>query len=319
MLKPSFHIEINAGKGWVGKSTVSASKALFSALQQNKKTLIIDMDGWVALARVISIAHYPVNQITQTDITNLAFASIQMQNNFLSLSALKKTAKKWQAFAQYMSQFPEDYWLVAFNDMACEFFGLTTDVPGLYKLISLLQVLHQASNDWYEAVLIDVEPTAWLERLLTSLDRASRSIENLQKAWRFRLEMIQAAWEDIGKFLKSPYIRQADTYTSRLDNVYAMLKNAKYSVVTLPEPEPLAQVNDVIKIVHNIQWQLAEIIVNKRGELDHETEEAIISKGKEIIHTDEHVLRKNVPYHPEMFTGKDRHQILADIGAELNR
>ena len=65
--------------------------------------------------------------------------------------------------------------------------------------------------------------------------------------------MIQAAWEDIGKFLKSPYIRQADTYTSRLDNVYAMLKDAKYSVVTLPEPEPLAQVNDVIKVINNIQ------------------------------------------------------------------
>jgi len=79
------------------------------------------MDGGKALARVIELTEYPINSITRTHIDNLDFTSIQTP-------IYLQSRRELDSFETYMKQFPDDYGLIAFNDMLHDFFGVTTDV-----------------------------------------------------------------------------------------------------------------------------------------------------------------------------------------------
>lgn len=92
------------------------------------------MDGGKALARVIDLYQYSINEIGPTHINNLDFASIQSLPYFTARRDL-------DTFEMYMDQFPGDYGLIAFNDMLHEFFGVTTDIDGLQKFIVLSNIL----------------------------------------------------------------------------------------------------------------------------------------------------------------------------------
>lgn len=299
-------LQISAGKWWVWKSTTSAAKSLYLAMNW-QKTLAIDMDWWKALSRVFWIENWQPNNIHFTWIDNLWFAPIQSAD-FL------KRRRELENFETYISQYPEDYWLVAFNDMLNEFFGACTDVISLYKFISLVKILDQAKKNWFTNIIIDIEPTSWFERLINWVEAVSRSIENLSWIWFIKLQALWAAWPDIAAFLKSTYIKNATEYWKKLLDTRAMLLWSSFSVVSIPEPEPLEQAfNDVIPLIQKIWWNLSDLLLNNCWRPDNlEVEEKIASlaegKASQLW-----INVKYIPHDKDMFW-TDRKKILNIIG-----
>lgn len=157
----------------MGKSTTSAAKALYYA-DQGKKTLLIDMDGGRALARVLGINEPMPNTMVSTEIANLHITSVQSMKSFQG----KKEAGSYE---QFSLQFPDAYGIVCYNAMLLEFFGACTDLPNIHKLVTLSEMIHQAEQNGFEKIIIDVEPTSGLERLFSSLDAVARSLNNLSE------------------------------------------------------------------------------------------------------------------------------------------
>lgn len=180
---------INTGKGGVGKSTICISTALHNALVLEQKTLIIDADCGVAGARTLQHAIQTPNTIEPTHIENLSFAGIQFDDTLKTLRMFKEQDLK---FRHYMDQFPEDYGLVVFNDMLHEFFGAMTDVEGVHRFISLVNLVQQAKKDGYENIHIDVEPTSGFKRLINGAEKAAESMENLSKTGKGKLMLMGA-------------------------------------------------------------------------------------------------------------------------------
>lgn len=309
LLHNSPSIETFAGKWWVWKSTIAASTAIFYALSW-KNTLAIDYDGWKAFARVIQFPFKTVNQIEKTHIDNLSFASIQESHT------LKKRSEV-DSFKEYFSQFPKDYWLVAFNEMLHEFFGASTDTDTLYKYISLVNIIQQAKELWFEKIVLDIEPTIWLQRLLNSTDTVSRSIENLSKKWWVTLTTIGAAWPDIKSFLQSPYIKNSNIYIERINSTKNIIQSANFSIVSIPEPEPLSQALwEVLSIIQATKGNVKSIILNNYWRLHQEVETKAHNIAADKCSAIGASL-KIVPHNADMFNQKNRITVLKDIWESL--
>lgn len=304
-------IETFAGKWGVWKSTIAASIAIFHALEWYK-TLAIDYDGGKAFARVIQFPFTKTNSIEETHINNLSFSSIQ------PIDTLKKRSDT-QSFSEYISQFPEDYWLVAFNDMLHEFFGASTEVATLHKYISLVTILHEAKKQWFQKIILDIEPTIGLQRLITSTETVSRSLENLSKKWRATLTALWAAgWWDIKSFLQSPYIKNVDQYVARIKATKDMIQSAQFSIISIPEPEPLSQALwEVLSIIQMTKWKVHNIILNNYWRLSQhiETNAHTIAAEKSL---EIWAILKIVPHTPHMFDTEKRISTLQNIGSSLS-
>lgn len=302
-------IETFAGKWWVWKSTIAASTAIFYALSW-KNTLAIDYDGGKAFARVIQFPFTTVNTIEKTHIENLSFASIQESHS------LKKRSEV-DSFNSYFKQFPKDYWLVAFNEMLHEFFWASTDTDTLYKYISLVNIIQHAKELGFEKIILDIEPTIGLQRLLNSTDTVSRSIENLSKKWWMTLTAIWAARPDIKQFLQSSYIKNADRYINRINSTKNIIQSANFSIVSIPEPEPLSQALwEVLSIIQATKGNVKSIILNNYWRLQQEVE----TKAHNIAADKCSAIwasLKIVPHNADMFNQKNRITVLKEIGESL--
>lgn len=119
------------------------------------------------------------------------------------------------------------------------------------------------------------------------------------------MQIMGAKRPDVRDYLKGEYVKKQEEYTKRFLEVRQMILKANFSIVTLPEPGPLAQVNDVAKVLSKMKYKGDwTVYVNKRGELDHAEEEAIIAESKKNIVLPENTTRKDVPYNKEILTGK---------------
>lgn len=59
---------------------------------------------------------------------------------------------------------------------------------------------------------------------------------------------------DVKKFLETDYIKKADYYSERLNEIHQMIVNAKFSLVTTPEVDPMDQaIEDVADVVNNVK------------------------------------------------------------------
>jgi len=297
-------------KWWVWKSTCAASKAVDYA-RQWKKTLIIDMDWWKALARVFGQKVDKSNEIINLDIPNLSIASVQNQNEY-------KTREKCSSFDEYMDQFPEDYWLVCFNSMVDEFFWVSTDVIWIQRFITLVRLIQEAKKQGYKEIIIDVEPTEWFNRLIKWIDRASRSMLNLSETWKVKLLILWAKWPDIKLFLKSKYIKEANYYTKRLLETKKMITEWNFSIVSIPEPDPMMQaLNEVLWLVDSINWRLTTIIVNNSWREKPSIEMPCIETAMKVAKSRKWVRLVEIPHATEMFEW-DRIKVLEKIWEKIN-
>jgi cellulose biosynthesis protein BcsQ len=225
-----------SGKGGVGKTTISSG--LVSALAETATTLIVDCDKkGNAIRRTFFPEGDSLDFSIRGDMIKISgnlFAATIPDCTFDSLRrADKKPSKKErdEEFREYMSQFPEDYGIVAFQDMMETFFGVNTNPEAVMRHITLSNLLLNANKKGIENVVLDLEPTQGTARLLTNATDTARILRNMSKYGVATLTMIAAKFPDITRLLKSDYIKHADIYGQRIEVSAKMIREAKYLLV----------------------------------------------------------------------------------------
>ncbi len=264
MNNPIINVQICAGKGGVGKTTIAVSCALQG--KSGEKILLIDHDGGHSVKRTLDINYYvEPNKIVHTE-NNLYICIIEN----IKYNTITKSHDLEDSTEEYLFQFEDDMGIVPFADMVHEFFGVPTDVDSLQKFIVLVQVILEAKKAGFSKIIIDVEPTAGLERLLSSTDSMVRSLRNLKDKSPIILMAVKISWPDIAKYLKSDYIKAIDFYTERIIEATEYIKNAKFVLVTTPETSPVAQSFEVNDLIEKFGGKVSGYVINNmRGE-DHE-------------------------------------------------
>ena len=167
-------------------------------------------------------------------------------------------------------QFPGDYGLIPFCDMITTFFGAPTDIHSVAKIASLIDVYHQALELNFPHIVVDVEPTGGIERLLSATKIITRSLCNLRDTGWVTLQGLKAKWPDIATYLQGDYIKSAGTYALRLEKTTRALQQAKYFLVCIPETSPVDQMRDVEQKVTSYGGKVNGFVINNiRGE-EHE-------------------------------------------------
>lgn len=231
------------GKGGVGKTTAAVSLALFLS-QKGEKTVIVDYDGGHSVPHTLGMrGRIPSNVIHEVRRDLHAF--ILQNTEYIGIAESKR---RGEALEQYLGRFPADFGIIPLADMLNEFFGVPIDVPVLQKFVTLAVVLSELEAV-YANVIIDMEPTAGLERLLSHARVTARSIRRLQQVGRIRLAILATVvgihWPDIGGYLEGEYIKQADVYALRIEHAAETLQGTTYLLVCTPESGPLYQTFEV--------------------------------------------------------------------------
>jgi hypothetical protein len=170
----------------------------------------------------------------------------------------------------------------------------------------------QCTERGYHHVIIDVEPTAGFERLLTSATSTVQSLLNLKKQGVLTLSLLGAKWPDIAGYLKDDYIKRADFYTARIEHSVELIKGAKYLLVATPEESPVDQTFEVARIIEKFDGVVHGYVVNNiRGE-SHESGniQRLVETGLPLVRIGRR--RELHAHHP------DRLSILAEIGREIS-
>jgi len=258
-------IHIFCGKGGVGKTNSAVSLALFFS-RRGRKTAIVDYDGGHSVENTLGInGDLSINTIREIE-PNLHVAVIE-NTNYVSIAESQEQRRTLEV---YLKQFPADLGIIPLADMVNTFFGVPTDVPTLQKFVTLVKVLLQLKEAGFTYVIIDVEPTAGLERLLSNASSTVQSIRNLKDQGKISLALLGVKWPDIAGYLKGDYIKNAETYSDRIEQTVAMFKGAVYLLVCTPEASPVNQIFEVRRIIEKFGGRVRGYVVNNiRGE-DHE-------------------------------------------------
>ncbi|MES2470832.1 MAG: ArsA-related P-loop ATPase [Patescibacteria group bacterium] len=304
-MKINKRVRICAGKGGVGKTFCAVSTAIFLA-SIGQKTLIIDYDGGHNVLHTLGITE----KIAKNKIVKLRdnlYICIIAGIRFDSIRACQEHKI---GFEQYFSQFPKDYGMIALNDMVHKFFGVSTDIPTLQKFLSLVIMLEFAQKENFENIVIDVEPTAGLERLLSEAKTLIESMSNLKDKGLIALTFIGANWPDIKKFLQSDYIANIDTYMQNVAHTVDFLGNASYGIVCTAESSSIVQVEEVVNIIRSYAGNIQGFIVNN-------TRDESFEAGN-IARLDAYVLKRVLnPRTPEIHLGNDPIPLLIKTGERL--
>ncbi len=255
-------VTIFAGKGGVGKSTSAAAFAMNKA--KHGKVLVVDYDGGHSLSRVFSLPESPeANRMVSTGIPYITLAVIDP----LKYRDISISQKCGHDFDMYMQQFTGDYGLVPFCDMVTSFFGVPTDTSSVSRFASLTEAYYTAKETDIEYMIVDVEPTAGLERLLGSAEQIASSIKNLNQFGVMRLTALGAFWPDIRAYLQSSYIKDANRFSARLTDTSDAMKTADYFIVSIPESSPVEEMGDVGSVISSYGGSISGYVINNiRGE-----------------------------------------------------
>lgn len=264
-------IHVCCGKGGVGKTTSAVSLGIFLT-SRGERTTIIDYDGGHSVKNALGLQTELVSN-TVVQVCQDLYLAIVEGVEYRSIDESKKSGEK---LAGYLAQFKADQGIIPLADMVNCFFGVPADVPALQKfttLVSLLVSMQKASMD---NVIIDVEPTAGFERLLSNAHSTVRSLRNLKNQGKISLLALGAKWPDIAGYLKSEYIQNAEKYSAHIEMTVELLKQARYFLVSILEAEPVRQTFDVRKIIEKFGGQVCGYIANnvrneERAEADNLT------------------------------------------------
>lgn len=268
-----------AGKGGVGKSTSSVSYA-FSRVAKDKKVLIVDYDGGHSVPRVLGM-----NNITPNKIDNFhgnLGVSVIDPTEFTGILKFKEMIALGQAnIKDYLNQFEGHQGVLAFYDMLFNFFGVLGDNDSISKFGHLVEVYKLAQNEGYDEIIFDVEPTAGLERLLSSTSSFTSSMDNLYNTGFVTLNLLASKWKEIGAFMKGDYIKQVPNYMPEIEMVSNALRGGHFYGVCVPEFSPVDEMlDDVTPIIERAGAQIAGYVVNKVPENPDDLQLAEIERVK---------------------------------------
>ena len=259
----NMQVDILVGKGGVGKSSLAAALACASVANE-KKTGLIDWDGGHSCARILGLSEswrlrLVPNRFHFIEDGSFSLAVIEgpIYRSILESKAIGVP------FESYMKQFPESLGIVPFFDMLGDFYGVPIDIAMVQKFVILADLLSMASERGYDYVVIDVEPTAGLERLFKNASAMTRSIGNLKKLRALLKLAMRSGAPDIKAYLdQSPYVEQIGLYQRRISAAVQMLQTARYLAVCTPERGPIEQVEEVRSIVDRFGGKIQAQIVN---------------------------------------------------------
>ncbi|MCK4589384.1 MAG: P-loop NTPase [Nanoarchaeota archaeon] len=310
-------VTIFAGKGGVGKSTCAAAYALDKI--QEKQTLLVDYDGGHSIPRVLGLKRgrdYIPNLLKETRTVPDLHLAVMDKLEFDPIAEKKK--EKGDYMRSYLYQFVEDQGFIAFCDMVTEFFGVPTDIGSVSKFISLCEMYHgDIKEKKFDDMIIDVEPTAGLERLLGSTEAVCRSLINMKNTGRaamFALGLF--GWTDIKEFLKSGYIDLAEHYGERIDEFAGKIRKAKYFVICVPESSPVDEMGDVEKVIDTYGGEIVGYIINNvRGEAHEDRQISRVFKKGDA----KNVPVLQIPHDQKLCSvdSKERRQALLEVGQNL--
>lgn len=258
-------IIISAGKGGVGKTLVAVSLASFLS-SRHEKVGLIDYDGGHSVKNTLGLKEaIPTNKIHEV---NEHFSVVVIDNTkYLTIIESKE---KEMTLNEYLDQFPADHGIIPFADMVSQFFGVPTDIPSLQKFATLVASVVALKEAGCATIVIDVEPTAGLERLLTNADSMIRSLRRLKDKGLVFLGILGATWPDIKGYLKSDYIKKIDGYTEHIKSTVDTIRQARFLLVCTPELGPANQTFEVKRIIEDFGGKAYGCVVNNiRGE-EHE-------------------------------------------------
>lgn len=266
------------GKGGVGKTLCATSLALVFA-ERGEKTAIIDYDAGHSVSITLGITKtIPLNTIHQLR-QNLAVAIVES----LPYESITESKKRRALVRDYLTQFPEDLGIVPYADIANDFFGVPTDPATLYKFSVLVMVLSTLNHEEYGNVVIDVEPTAGFERLLSHAEATARSLYNLKHKGIATLTLLRAKWPEIRAYLRGSYIQNAETYASRIMWATEIMKNAYYLLVSTPKRGPVLQALQVGEIIEKFGGTVRGYIANDlMGKLYEAENIALLTASKDL-------------------------------------
>ncbi len=296
---------IFCGKGGVGKTLSAVSLA--SSLQG--KVGIIDYDGGHSVKNTLGMEIEIIPNVVQPIRENL-YAVVIESPVYKNITEAKEAGWKLN---EYLEQFIGNLGIIPYADMLHEFFGVPTDIPTLQKFAVLVQTLSAMQQQDFDHIIIDVEPTAGLERLLSNANSTVRSLRNLKNKGTVFLTLLGAKWPDIAGYLKGDYIKNIDSYTSDIESAVRVIKNARYILVCTPERGPVNQTFEVRAIIEAFGGKIYGYVVNNlRGEF-HERQNIRIIEEQRLPFV---CLRRNQEIHNR---SEVLHPILLQTGKEISK
>ena len=269
-MQNSPQIIICAGKGGVGKTLSATSLAVYSAA--TAPTALIDQDGGHSVARTLGLAKkLPHNELVEV-MPNLRCLVVE-NYKYVSINASKGAG--W-TFQRYMSQFPEDFGYMALADMPFDFFGIPTDVILLQKFLVLVHAFHRLKNEGVKRIIVDVEPTAGLERLLVNAATTARSLRNLNNQGKIKMSLLGVAWPDIAAYIGGEYIVNIEKYIARFEEAVARLTDALFLVVVIPKTLPIEQAFEIRTKIQGLGGRVHAYIVNDMTGASYESRNIVV-------------------------------------------
>lgn len=299
------HIHICAGKGGVGKTFAAVSLAVFLS-RIGQKTAIMDYDGGHSVCRTLGIVESILeNEIYMIDpnLGIIIMGDVQYQN-------IADAKAEGVTMRTYLAQFRGSLGTIPLHDMIFHFWGLVPDMETLQKFAILADMLPILEEKGFDHIIIDVEPTAGLKRLLSHADKMVQGLRNLHDQGITSLTMLRVKWPDIASYLRSPYIRHFERHESRLENMVQRMKAANYTLVCIPEDGPVNQMAEIRAIISQFGGTTRGYIINNAR--DEKSEEVQIARVRA-----EGLPTVIIPHITEMHTGHDRTSILLETGRIL--
>lgn len=296
---------IFCGKGGVGKTISATSLALFLS-RRGEKTLLIDCDGGHSVTKTLGIADNLHTNVVHTIEPNFYIVIIE-NPAYKNVMQAKSEGLKLD---QYFCQFPGHFGIVAFADMLHEFFGVPIDIPALQKFTALVIIIAALKSGEFSNIILDVEPTAGLERLLSHADAMVRTLRNLKKKGMIFLATIALRWPDIADYISGEYMEDIDHYAKDIMSVVKTIKNAEYMLVCTPEFGPVTQMFEIRKIIQKFGGKVRGYVINNVRDEAHEEQNIALLKTLRMPNV-------IVPRRNEIHTQHNPTSILLEIGENL--
>lgn len=256
---------IFCGKGGVGKTFLATACAVFDS--RGREIALIDHDGGHSVQNTLGMTErISPNTLHQAHpglhvgiVDNTKYTTIlQAKDQGMPLSV-------------YLEQFPGHEGIVPLHDMPQEFFGLMTDIPTIQKFAVLITMLSALKKAGCDSIIIDVEPTAGLQRLLSHADTLARSLQNLQSKGIAFLTAMRAWFPDIAGYIRGSYISNVKIYAEEIVAAVRDLKTARYLLVCIPEQSPVDQTFVIRAIIEEFGGKVRACIVNSTEGKPHES------------------------------------------------